>query len=87
MRMECAVTAIYNPNAPKKSANLSINSDLLQQAKELKINLSKSLEEALAEKIIEQKERMWLRENKSAIDDYNQRVQKLGVFSNGLRRF
>lgn len=87
MRMECAVTAIYNPNAPKKSANLSINSDLLQQAKELKINLSKSLEEALTEKIIEQKERMWLRENKSAIDDYNQRVQKLGVFSNGLRRF
>lgn len=81
------MTAIYNPNAPKKSANLSINSDLLQQAKELKINLSKSLEEALAEKIIEQKERMWLRENKSAIDDYNQRVQKLGVFSNGLRRF
>ena len=60
MRMECAVTAIYNPNAPKKSANLSINSDLLQQAKELKINLSKSLEEALTEKIIEQKERMWL---------------------------
>lgn len=87
MRMEYAVTAIYNPNAPKKSANLSINSDLLQQAKELKINLSKSLEEALTEKIIEQKERMWLRENKSAIDDYNQRVQKLGVFSNGLRRF
>ncbi|MDD2837701.1 type II toxin-antitoxin system CcdA family antitoxin [Sulfuricurvum sp.] len=81
------MTAIYNPNAPKKSANLSINSDLLQQAKELKINLSKSLEEALTEKIIEQKERMWLRENKSAIDDYNQRVQKLGVFSNGLRRF
>ncbi|MDD4884114.1 type II toxin-antitoxin system CcdA family antitoxin [Sulfuricurvum sp.] len=81
------MTAIYNPNAPKKSANLSINSDLLQQAKELKINLSKSLEEALAEKIIEQKERMWLRENQSAIDDYNQRVQKLGVFSNGLRRF
>ncbi|MFA6628496.1 MAG: type II toxin-antitoxin system CcdA family antitoxin [Sulfuricurvum sp.] len=81
------MTAIYNPNAPKKSANLSINSDLLQQAKELKINLSKSLEEALAEKIIEQKERMWLSENQSAIDDYNQRVQKLGVFSNGLRRF
>ncbi|MFA5216965.1 type II toxin-antitoxin system CcdA family antitoxin [Sulfuricurvum sp.] len=81
------MTAIYNPNAPKKSANLSINSDLLQQAKELKINLSKSLEESLAEKIVEQKEKMWLSENQSAIDDYNQRVQKRGVFSSGLRRF
>lgn len=85
--MENVMTAIYNPNAPKKSANLSINSDLLQQAKELKINLSKSLEESLAEKIVEQKEKMWLSENQSAIDDYNQRVQKRGVFSSGLRRF
>ena len=40
---------VFNPAAPKKSANLSINSDLLQQAKQLNINLSKTLEQHLAE--------------------------------------
>ncbi len=81
------MTAVYHPNAPKKSANLSINSDLLQQAKELKINLSKILEENLAEIIMDQKSQQWLSENQDAINEYNQRVQKRGVFGDRLRRF
>jgi antitoxin CcdA len=40
-----------NPTAPKKAANLSINSELLNQAKALHINLSATLERALAEAI------------------------------------
>lgn len=81
------MTAYYNPNAPKKSANLSINSDLIQQAKALKINLSKLLEERLAETIASQKEALWLEQNKDAIEDYNDRVSKNGTFSDRLRRF
>ncbi len=87
MRMENDMTALYNPDAPKKAANLSINSDLLQQAKELKINLSKMLEEQLAEKIIEQKSKAWLAENREAIETYNTHIQKRGVFGDRLRRF
>lgn len=79
--------AYYNPNAPKKSANLSINSDLIQQAKSLKINLSKLLEERLAETIASQKESVWIKENKEAIEEYNNRVSKNGTFSDRLRRF
>lgn len=81
------MTAYYDPNAPKKSANLSINSDLIQQAKALKINLSKLLEEKLAQTIAAQKESLWLQENKEAIEEYNERVSKNGVFSDWLRRF
>lgn len=81
------MTAYYNPNAPKKSANLSINSDLIQQAKALKINLSKLLEEQLAQAIAAQKETLWLQENKEAIEEYNDRVFKSGTFSDRLRRF
>ena len=40
---------VFNPTAPKKSANLSINADLLQQAKQLNINLSQTLAQHLAE--------------------------------------
>jgi antitoxin CcdA len=81
------MTAYYNPNAPKKSANLSINSDLIQQAKALKINLSKLLEEKLAQAIATQKESLWLKENKDAIEEYNERITKNGSFSDRLRRF
>lgn len=81
------MTAIYNPTSPKKATNLSINSDLLQQAKELKINLSQSLEEYLTQKIIERKSQEWLVENQEAIHEYNKSVTKRGVFSDGLRRF
>ena len=47
---------LFNQAAPKKSANLSINADLLQQAKKLNINLSQTLEQHLAE-IVRQAQR------------------------------
>ena len=81
------MTAYYNPNAPKKSANLSINSDLILQAKALKINLSKLLEEKLAITIAAQKEELWFQENKEAIENYNEHVSQKGLFSDRLRRF
>ena len=42
----------YNTQAPKKPTNVSINSDLLQKAKSLNINLSATLEHALATSIL-----------------------------------
>ncbi len=45
---------IFDPSAPKKSTNLSINSDLLRQAKERHINLSQALELRLAELLREE---------------------------------
>ena len=38
---------LYNTNAPKKPTNLSVNSDLLNEAKALKLNLSATFEIAL----------------------------------------
>ena len=78
---------IYNPAAPKKSANLSINADLLQQAKQLNINLSQTLEQHLAEIIRQAQRSRWLAENQSALDEYNRRIEARGTFSDGLRRF
>jgi antitoxin CcdA len=78
---------LYNVKAPKKSTNLSINSDLLRQAKEININLSKALENRLVELLLEAKRRRWQDENREAIEDYNRRIETHGVFSEGLRRF
>ena len=78
---------IFNPKAPKKSTNLSINSDLLAQAKQGNINLSKALEQRLVEMLLEEKRCEWREENKEAIDEYNRRVETSGVFSDHLRNF
>ena len=77
----------FDTNAPKKPANLSINSDLLQQAKEHHINLSQALELRLTEILRDEKRRNWIEENRDAMDEYNRRIETNGVFSDGLRQF
>ncbi len=77
----------FNPVAPKKSINLSINAELLQQAKQLNINLSQTLEQHLLEIIRQPLQEQWLAENKDALQDYNRRIEARGTFSEGLRRF
>lgn len=79
--------AIYDENAVKKASNLSINSDLLRQAKEFEINLSATLEAALKVKVQELRAQQWLEENQEAISAYNESVAERGVFSDGLRSF
>lgn len=78
---------IFNPKAPKKSTNLSINSDLLTQARQNNINLSRALEQRLVEMLMEEKRGQWREQNKEAIDAYNRRVGTSGVFSDHLRNF
>lgn len=77
----------FDANAPKKATNLSINSDLLRQAKERRINISQALEQRLAELLREEKSRAWKEENREAVEEYNNRIETHGTFSDGLRRF
>jgi len=77
----------YNHQAPKKATNLSINSDLLKKAKSYKINLSKSFETHLNELVKQKAEEAWREENHQAIEAFNKRVERQGVFSDGLRSF
>ena len=77
----------YNALASKKATNLSINSDLLSQARTLNINLSGTLEQALVETIKQRQREQWLAENRTAIAAYNEHVERNGVFSDGLRAF
>ncbi|MBC7792445.1 MAG: type II toxin-antitoxin system CcdA family antitoxin [Clostridia bacterium] len=71
----------------KKPTNLSIDAKLLAAARKQNLNLSTTLETALREKLREESERAWQKENASAIDAYVTHVESNGVFSDGLRRF
>lgn len=77
----------YNSQAPKRSANLSVNEDLLSKAREMEINLSATLEQALVEALRKKQREQWLAENRDAMQAYNEHVDKHGVFSDGLRSF
>jgi antitoxin CcdA len=76
-----------HPKPRKKPVNLSINSDLLRQARGLNINLSATMEAALALAVRQKLEERWLAENEGAISAFNKRVDADGVFSDGLRKF
>ena len=72
---------------PKKATNLSVSSDLLHQARELKINLSSVLEEALTQEVKRRLGEQWLAENRDAIAEYNADLEMRGMWSDGLRGF
>jgi antitoxin CcdA len=78
---------IYDSQAQKKATNLSINSDLLHQAKQLKINISATLEKSLSQEVRKCKEAAWLAENKEALLASNKFVEKHGVFAAQYRVF
>ena len=78
---------IFDINAPKKATNLSINSDLLSKARILKVNLSATLEQALATQVRDAERETWLKENKEAIQALNELTDKNGLFSDSFRDF
>ena len=60
---------------------------MLNKAKDLDINLSATLEQALAEALKKKQREQWLAENRNAINAYNEHVEAHGVFSDDLRSF
>ncbi len=71
----------------KRPANLTISSQLLDKAKQLNINLSQTLEERLTQLVREAEAKAWVEANRKAIEAYNARVERDGVWSDKLRGF
>lgn len=91
MQMEAHKTAtshaLYDREAAKKPTRLEVNSDLLEKAHELGVDLASTLEDALALEVHRRQRETWLEENREAIEVYNEHVAQHGVFSTGLRGF
>ena len=78
---------VYDQSAPKKPAHLSINSDVLRQAKLQKINISEVCERSLVEALKERKRLEWQESNKEAIVEYRTFIEVHGCFADKLRSF
>jgi antitoxin CcdA len=73
--------------ARRRSVNLSVDSELIDSARSMGINLSRLLEETLRQALFEERKRRWTEENRAAVEEYNRFVDENGVFSDGLRNF
>ena len=71
----------------KRATNVSIRSDLLDAAREAGVNLSATLERALAQELASVRSARWREENREAIAAYNEYVEEHGAFSDGARAF
>ncbi len=78
---------LVDNSAPKKATNLSINKELLAEARSLKINLSATLEQALIEKVRIERRKQWLEKNQDAITACNELAEKNGLFAEKHRVF
>jgi antitoxin CcdA len=74
-------------SAVKRATNVSIRGDLLDAARVAGVNLSATLERALAEELASVKRAQWREENREAIAAYNEHVDGHGTFSDGVRSF
>jgi antitoxin CcdA len=85
--MDIAMTAKTSRTSAKRAANVSIRGDLLDAARESKLNLSATLERALLEELRHVQGQRWREQNREAMLTHNEFVEKHGVFSDGLRSF
>ena len=73
------------PDAPKKATNLSLNSKVLQAARDLGLNLSQTVDTLLAQEVRRVSVARWVAENQATVDAYNQRVDERGLWNADLR--
>jgi antitoxin CcdA len=66
-------------NAPKKATNLSLNSKVLEMARELGMNVSQTVDGLLAAEVKRRYWEKWNEDNKEAIAAYNARIAREGL--------
>jgi antitoxin CcdA len=67
--------------ARKKGTNVYLSVGLIEEAKALDINLSATLDRALADAITHCKRQNWIEENKAGIEALNAFMDDVGLFS------
>ncbi len=75
------------PQPLRKPANLSLDSNLVSQARDLNINLSRAAEEGIERAVKSERERLWRIENAEAIAASNKYVEEHGLPLADYRQF
>lgn len=68
-----------NHTPDRRSTNVSLSSQLVAEAKALRINVSRACESGLVAALKAERERQWKAENAGAFAAYNQWIEEHGV--------
>jgi antitoxin CcdA len=71
----------------RKSTNLSLDAQLVAEAKNLDINISRAAEHGIAIAVAEEKARLWKIENREALAGLNDFVARNGLPLPAVRQF
>lgn len=63
----------------RRPTSLTVRADLLRDAKALRVNTSRAAEAGIEAAVKKAKGEAWLRDNKAAIDAYNERIDREGT--------
>ena len=74
-------------NGPKKATNLTLNSKVLEVARELGMNVSQTVDALLAKEVERVYWERWKEQNKDAMEDYNARIRREGIWGAKYRTF
>ena len=74
-------------DAPKKPVNLSLNAGVLAMARELDMNVSRTVDALLAQEVKRQYWARWQTQNLAAIASYNARIEQEGLPLDAYRSF
>jgi antitoxin CcdA len=62
-----------------RPTNVSLSAALVEEAKDLGVNISSAASNGLKQAVAERRAERWLRENAAALKDYNQFIQVNGL--------
>ena len=82
-----SLRAIANAPTERRTVKVSLNADLVREARDYHLHLSVTLERALVEQLRQSRAERWLAENKDGMAAYNALVEQHGAFADALRTF
>jgi antitoxin CcdA len=75
------------PTAARRSTSLTLDRRLLDEARELGVNVSRAAEDGVSRAVRAARARRWQEENAAAIADYNAFIEAHGVPLADFRKF
>jgi antitoxin CcdA len=76
---------LHDRTPKKRAVNLFVDTELLDEARRLRINLSDTLERRLSSIVRAEREKRWLEENRGAIESINSFIERHGLLASRLR--
>jgi len=74
-------------NPAKKSTSMTLDRSVLDEARQLGVNISRAAEGGVIAAIRAERARIWRQQNAGAIADYNAMIEKSGVPLAEFRKF